>query len=205
MHREERELAERAIRAACQDADFERAATLLVRTYGSEIMGFLAATVRQPEDAADVFSTFGELVWKSLSRFEWRSSARTWAYVLARRAAVDHFRAERRRGAEGPLGEASHLSRAIVEVRSQTAPYLRTDVKDRFQLLRHRLPEEDQMVLILRVDRGLSWTDVAEVMRTETKPSNPADLKREAARLRKRFQLAKESLRKMALDEGLLD
>jgi RNA polymerase sigma-70 factor (ECF subfamily) len=55
------------------------------------------------------------------------------------------------------------------------------------------LPEMDRMLLILRVDRELSWRDLARVVLGGS--PTPVELEREAVRLRKRFQLVKERLR----------
>ena len=69
---------------------------------------------------------------------------------------------------------------------------------------RSELSEEDQMVLVLRVDRSLSWVELAEVMLASDNPT-ASQLATEAARLRKRFQLAKAHLRKRAEEAGLVE
>jgi RNA polymerase sigma-70 factor (ECF subfamily) len=69
--------------------------------------------------------------------------------------------------------------------------------------LRERLPMEDQQILILRVGRNLSWPEIAMVLAEDGLRSSSEELTREAARLRKRFQLAKDRLRAMAREEGL--
>ncbi len=71
------------------------------------------------------------------------------------------------------------------------------------QELRQKLPIEDQQVLILRVGNQLSWPEIAIVMSETAEGPEEPDLSREAARLRKRFQLAKERLRVMAREAGL--
>jgi RNA polymerase sigma-70 factor (ECF subfamily) len=62
------------------------------------------------------------------------------------------------------------------------------------------------MLLILRVDRRLDWTEIARVLleTPEHLPPDAAALKREAARLRKRFQIVKDRLRERVEREGLL-
>jgi hypothetical protein len=56
------------------------------------------------------------------------------------------------------------LSRIEHEVRAETLSYLRTVRKNRIAELRASLPPEDQELLLLRVDRQLSWNDLALVM-----------------------------------------
>jgi RNA polymerase sigma-70 factor, ECF subfamily len=60
---------------------------------------------------------------------------------------------------------------------------------------------------VLRIDRGLSWSDLARVLHEGEEDAALDDeaLAREAARLRKRFQLVKDKLREMAKKEGLLE
>jgi RNA polymerase sigma-70 factor (ECF subfamily) len=91
-----------------------------------------------------------------------------------------------------------------IAVRTETLPFLRTQTKTRLQALRDELPEEDRMILVLRVDRRLEWTELGRVLAGEDEPLDEAAAVREAARLRKRFQLVKERLREMAKREGLI-
>ena len=87
-------------------------------------------------------------------------------------------------------------------MRSATLPFRRTEVKSQFQALRERLPEEEQTLLVLRVDKKLTFQEIAMVLLGEETPDEA--LKRESARLRKRFQLVKEKLKKWAQEEGIL-
>ena len=89
-------------------------------------------------------------------------------------------------------------------MRTQTEPWLRTDVKDRLRQLRDSLNPDDRVILVLRLDRGLSWNEVALVTLGEEGASAEA-LRRESARLRKRFQDLKEELRVRAQRAGLLE
>jgi RNA polymerase sigma-70 factor (ECF subfamily) len=71
------------------------------------------------------------------------------------------------------------------------------------QELRDRLPEEDRMLLVLRIDRKLDWKDLAHVFSETRGHAQPdaATIEREAARLRKRFQVLKERIRELAARE----
>jgi RNA polymerase sigma-70 factor (ECF subfamily) len=85
------------------------------------------------------------------------------------------------------------VAEIALQVRSGTHTFQRTEVKERVRRLREALPTADRMLLILRVDREMSWRDLARVVLGEG-PS-AVELEREAVRLRKRFQLVKERLR----------
>jgi RNA polymerase sigma-70 factor (ECF subfamily) len=201
---DDRAAIEALIRAAWDANDHEGAAALTIEHYGPELLGFLINLTRDAPVASELFGQFSEDFWRTWQRFEWRCSVRTWAYTLARRTATRHLARERRHEQHAaPLG--SQLSLAVERVRTATMAYQRTDVKDRFQELRAQLPEEDQALLILRVDRDLSWLELAEIMLGSESEPNSEQLKTEAARLRKRFQLAKARLRELVEEAGLLD
>jgi RNA polymerase sigma-70 factor (ECF subfamily) len=197
------DLLEARIRAACDAADHSAATTLLVEHYGGEILAFLIARVRSRSDAEEVFAMVAEKLWLGLPNFEWRCTARGWAYRIARNVANDyaaaaHNRPARRRN----LSEHASISKLIDRVRTITPEYQRTPVKDRMQELRERLPPDDQMLLVLRIDRGMTWRDLAAAIGDGA--LDGAALEKEAARLRKRFERVKEQLRELARSEGLL-
>jgi RNA polymerase sigma-70 factor (ECF subfamily) len=207
MEAGERERLEAEIRRRAEARDFTGAAEAAMRGYGREIYELLAALHRRDDDAGEVFSLFAEGLWRGLPGFAWRSSFRTWAYAVAHKASLRYRRDVRRRAARHlPLPDPSSLSALVAEVRSATRSYLRTERRSRFAELRASLPPEDQALLMLRVDRRLPWSDLARVLHEEDgDPLEGKALEREAARLRKRFQLLKEKLYEMGRREGLVD
>jgi hypothetical protein len=58
--------------------------------------------------------------------------------------------------------------------------------------------------LILRVDRGLAWNEIAQSMDDGDAPLTDTELHRQAAALRKRFERIKDRLRVLAREAGLL-
>ncbi|HXN32779.1 MAG TPA: sigma-70 family RNA polymerase sigma factor [Polyangiaceae bacterium] len=175
------------------------AATKAVEGYGPEVLGFLVTILRDETSANEVFSQACEDLWQGLDRFEGRSSLRTWFYVLARHAAArfrraPHRRPERRAGLSEVSGIAEH-------VRSRTLAHLRTEVKDGFAAIRNALPEDDRALLVLRVDRKLSWNEIACVFSADGPPEETAPV---AAKLRKRFERLIVELRERAREAGLV-
>jgi RNA polymerase sigma-70 factor (ECF subfamily) len=195
------EAAEREARALCDAGDHAAAATLVLQAYGPELFGFLSALHADADDAADVFSETSLAIWRGLPGLAWRSSARTWAYTIARHAS-HRFRTSARR--EVRLDDASVASRLAHQIRTATQPFLRTEVKSKFAELRRSLSVEDQELLILRVDRGLAWSDLAQTLAGDGATLDAAALTRESARLRKRFQALRERLLELGRREGLL-
>jgi RNA polymerase sigma-70 factor, ECF subfamily len=202
---EDREGLEQRIRALCEAGEKKRAATLFLEGYGREIFGFLVARLRDRDAASDVFSQFTEDLWRGLDGFRWQCSARVWSYTLARHAAsryIDDVR--RRRGRDVPLSRAGPLSEIAERIRTGTRAGARTEARSRIAQLRESLPVDDQTLLILRVNRKLGWREIAQIMLREGESGDDEELDREAGRLRKRYQLAKDKLRQMAVEQGLV-
>jgi RNA polymerase sigma-70 factor, ECF subfamily len=156
-----------------QNGDFRAVTTIALERYGPEILGVLAARLRSASDAAEVFSLFAEDLWRGLPQFKWRCSLRAWAYRIARNATSRWATASERRP---ELAE---------RVPSSTLDHLRTDVKSKVRRLREELPELDQMLITLRVDKGMEWHEIAAALSDEDLDAD--ELKREAERLRERF------------------
>jgi RNA polymerase sigma-70 factor (ECF subfamily) len=205
MERDVMDPREATLRALCDAGDVDGAATGAIRLYGAEIFGFLLALHGGDEDAAgDVFSMFSEQLWRGLGGFTWACSLRTWAYVVARNASRTHRRAARRWAQRRvPLSVCSAVAEMADRVRTETLSCLRTERRRDIDRLREELSEEDQALLILRVDRDLAWLDLARVFLGDA-PASPEALQREAARLRKRFQLIKRRLYELGRKRGLL-
>lgn len=196
---------EERVREAFQAQDLDAAATVFIQQYGGEILAFLIGRLRGESDAAEVFSDFAEDFWRGLPGFQWRTSLRSWAYTLARNAANRYATAPHRKPARNiPLSQKSRFTMEVERLRSATRRHLRTEVKSKMRELRERLSEEDQTLLILRVDRQLSWRELAGIMSGQGEGMDDAELDRWSARLRQRFQVIKERLRDLAKAEGLL-
>jgi RNA polymerase sigma-70 factor (ECF subfamily) len=193
------------IRQKCGEGDVDQAATLTLEIYGREIMHFLVRRANDDQLASDAFAQFAEDVWRGLSRFEFRCSLKSWVFTLAHHAlsrlARERAR-ERRRSV--PLFETSHTFALARRMRTDTLPFLRTEVRQGIALLRERLSAEDQLLLELRINQRFSWKDIARITLGEVEQPAPANVDREAARLRKRFELVKKRLRTLAEAEGLL-
>jgi RNA polymerase sigma-70 factor (ECF subfamily) len=195
---------ERTIREHFDAGQFEAAASLTLRAYGAEILAFLTARLKGRTHGEETLSMFAEDLWTGLPKFGWRCSMRTWAYALARNAAYRYATAPAQRaGRQIVLDCPEAMAAQIAEVRSTTRIYQRTAVKDRFRALREELDPDDQMLLVLRVDRDLSWRDLAMTMTGNVDLDDDA-LERESARLRKAFERVKQQLKRLAEREGLL-
>jgi RNA polymerase sigma-70 factor, ECF subfamily len=160
------------------------AATQALLALGPEILRFLRSVLRDEEDAADAFSHFAERFWRGLASFRGQSSLRTWAYRIAHHSALSlRSDAWHRRGQRFAPGEASQLAETI---RTRTA--VRVE-RQRTQLdkLREALSPDDQALLALRLDRGFSWEEVADVLSAEGQHVQPVTLMKRFERIKKRL------------------
>jgi len=183
---------EQEIKTTAEAGRLNDACTLGLRAYGPEVMSYLHAFLDDGDAASEVFSELLLKVWAGLPQFRWQCSFRTWLYAIARRALIDHTRVRSKRRRDRNL--SSVQDQLVVQARTASLPYLKTDARRRFRELREQLDSEDQTILILRVDRNLSWQEIARVLADDDLPDD--ELQRAAAALRKRFQRVKEDLRK---------
>lgn len=193
---------ETRIRSLVLAGDLKSAADLVVRSLGPEVLGFLRASLGRQEDADEVFSATSVRLWKGLASFHWECSLRTWAYTIARNEAARFLQGARRH--KQGRASSSALEQIVAVVRTATLSALRSEKRGKLQALREELSVEDRMLLILRVDRGLGWEAVARAFLPESAGGSAEQVKREAARLRKRFQLVRQRLAERARTEGLL-
>jgi RNA polymerase sigma-70 factor (ECF subfamily) len=170
--------------------DHQAAATLLLHTYADELFGYQVNMLRDRELAREAFAMFARDLWVGLPTLELRTSARAWAYALARNAAHRLLdRVVRKGWREQPLSQVELAALGAAETRPLTPAHLRTENKTRVAALRERLSLEEQEIVTLRVDRGFDWREIAQALAPDG-----LDLDTAAGRYRKRFQLIKRKL-----------
>lgn len=194
------EASENAARARCDANAYADALQIAVETYGEEVFSFLVVRMRDEDAAGDVFSQACEDLLASLPSFGWRCSLRTWFYRVARSAAARYQRSPLNNSARRVA--LSNVSELAAQVRSRTLAHMRSEVKDRVRALREQLDPDEQQLLMLRVERDLSWGEIAEIL-DDVDEDEPKE--RAAARLRQQFQKLKTRLRELAIAEGLIE
>jgi RNA polymerase sigma-70 factor (ECF subfamily) len=181
---------EERIAAALARGDADEAATEAIKGYGPQILGYLRTVLRDSEDAAEVFSQFAEDLWRGLPKFRQECTVRVWAYKLAWHAASRHGRDPYRKRRERLVSNlASRLAQSVISTAGESWERRAAEV----ERLRRHLTAEEQTLLTLRVDRGLSWREVGLVLADADGGGEPPD----DATLRKRFERVKEKLRKL--------
>jgi RNA polymerase sigma-70 factor (ECF subfamily) len=184
------------LRALITRGELERATEEALREYGPELIGWLCSILPSVADAHDAFSRMSEELWKSLRRFDGRCSVRTWCYMLARHAAA-RVRGRTGKRREVLVSQIPSLQQAVTRIWN-TSQREAARARDVYAEIRTELDDDDQTLLILRVDRNLAWRDIAQVLLGED--ARPAELTRKAATLRKQYERVKVRLRELAAD-----
>lgn len=185
------------VHALIDAGDIDRATDVTVRMYGPELVGWLTSMLPSEADAQDAFAWMSEELWRSLKRYDRRCSMRTWCYMLARHAAV-RSRRQPRREHEQLVSHVPSLVHAVTHVWNTTRANA-ARAQDVYAEIREALDEDDQTLLVLRVDRNLAWRDIALVMLGEDAAGD--DVTKKAATLRKQFERVKERLKELAAEK----
>lgn len=190
---------ETEMRALLREGRCEEATTEILRAYSREIIGFLISMIGDNQLAQDAFQDFSFELWRGLPNFRWESSLRTWAYRLARHVISRAFRdPARRRAVRLATDQLNGLQ--AQQARTVTEEWRKTEARDRMWQVCQELPEEEKSIVLLRLSRKMSWLEIAEVLHPDGQLSEPAELKRFAAMLRKRFERIKEKLSQLMAD-----
>ena len=171
------------------------AASAALHALGPPVLGYLEAIVKDPDAARDVFQVFAEEMWRALPGWRGEGSLRAWCYRIAWRAHA-RFRREawQKRRERLRTTMASRIAASIASNESR----LPGGREDRLARLRATLTPEEQTLLILRLDRELSWSEVAEVLSHDADPVDPPAL-------RKRFERLRDKLARLAKEQGLVN
>jgi RNA polymerase sigma-70 factor (ECF subfamily) len=177
----------RALLAAGQHAE---ASTAAIRELGPQVLRYVRAMVRAPADAEDAFARWAECLWAGLPDYRGDASLRTWALRLAHNAALELLGgAHRRRTRPLLTGEASRLAVSI-----RTKSVVRVDrQRRRLDDLLGALTPGERTLILLRIDQGLDWEEIAQVLSTGEDQVSPKTAAKRFERLKGRLAAALRS------------
>lgn len=185
------------VKALLAEGREAEAVSELVRALEPRMLGFLNGVLLDPHAAQDVWANACVQLWSSIEGFEGRAAIETWVYAVVRTACAAWLRAPHRRR-EALVADLE----PVAERRSPTPPWRSTPVRDAARALREKLTPEERELLILRIDRRMSWRTLAEIeLGIE---ADDAALGRREVALRKRFERLKDKLAELARREGIL-
>jgi DNA-directed RNA polymerase specialized sigma24 family protein len=176
--------------------DVLRAAADVIHLYGPEIFGFLVGVLGDNRSSRDVYGGISDRVLRDLPGFSWRCSLRTWTYAMARAELAHH----RRRATRVPA-RPSQVPASVPDP-TTTISCRPTNLRSKIATLRACLQEEDRELLILRIDRGFDWHELAVISLGEG--AAPLEIERESTRLCARFAVVRDELAASARQQRLL-
>jgi RNA polymerase sigma-70 factor (ECF subfamily) len=136
----------------------ERAATTLVERHAPALARF-AVSLGQRTDVEEVVQDTFVRAFGSIESFRADSSLRTWLFTIERRLILDRRRADKRRREDTSIDEADGATEfdALDGIVAEEAEVrVRTAVE--------RLSRLQREVFLLRVNEGLSYKEIAEVV-----------------------------------------
>jgi RNA polymerase sigma-70 factor (ECF subfamily) len=181
---------EEQLQLLCEQGDFEEATKQAIRTFGPEIFGWLCSITKQRSISEDVCQQFCIELWRGLPSFRWEGSLRVWSYRVAWRELIRAQQSQKRRKEEHlPTSQFLLLKQEVSSIHENINA---KQVKSRLVELRQELPEELQSLLVLRIEREISFAEIAGIL----------EMTEESAR--QKFKRAKDKLKEMAQKEGLI-
>jgi RNA polymerase sigma-70 factor (ECF subfamily) len=130
----------------------------LVTKYRAKIYTMLYGMVRNENDAWDLSQEGFLQAWRSIRKFEGRSSFYTWLYSLTVNLAIDSLRRKGRR-VEVELDNAIPCS-----LPSPRANYRRTEIRQHINAALARLSPEHRAVIVLKEIEDLQYQEIAEIL-----------------------------------------
>jgi RNA polymerase sigma-70 factor, ECF subfamily len=162
--------------------------------YRRELTGHCYRMLASGADAEDAVQETFVRAWRSLDRFEGRSSVRTWLYRIATNVCLDHLSGRQRRARAIDLGPASTVATAQLTTRPAEAwlepvpdawvlptdgdpaelAVARDTIRLAFVATLQHLPPRQRAVLLLREVLQFPAADVADLLDTSVASVNSA-------------------------------
>ena len=139
---------ELSVAALCKRGELPRAAATLFASHGTEVFAFLEAFL----DDHTTRSLFGEVQERAMAELldldHDKVNLRTWLFSLARRAHLTHVQALE--------AQPAPSSRAVVSSQPRSGPRTKAGFD--------ALAVDDKHLLVLCLDRGLRFDELAEIL-----------------------------------------
>lgn len=138
--------------------------------YHQDLFQFLFYMVKNREQAEDLVQEVYIKLLQSYTRFEGRSSEKTWLFSIARHAAIDWFRKQKRTADGSAIDEevVQHLLKDDAPLPEEVA-IQNEQIRLMYQCLENCTVDQ-KLVLVLRYIQSFSISETAEILEwTESK------------------------------------
>ncbi len=138
---------------------------LLFRRWSPQLSRFLTRATGSPETGEDLLQEAFLRILKAARSFEPRGSTKAWIYRICANLAYSHWRKESSSPLRSSVPIESYPERFPTQIASPERERMRRAlVRDATAALR-RFPENQRIVFLLKVGQGLTYEEIAVVMR----------------------------------------
>jgi RNA polymerase sigma-70 factor (ECF subfamily) len=137
------------------DTSFEE----VIEALGPALRSYLERMVGDPELADDLFQEASIKIAAGLTRFEGRSTIKTWVFQIAHRVCIDHFRSSRGKQTVVEFLEEAHATPETEHDEAIVIDEMNQCIRDVID----SLPPEYRTALVLHDLEGLTGEEVADV------------------------------------------
>jgi RNA polymerase sigma-70 factor, ECF subfamily len=145
--------------ARAREGDLRAMDALVERHYGS-VFRLCRSILGDPDRVDDAVQESFIRAYRALPKFRGASTFRTWLLSIAGNEARGALRKSKRRR-EIALEDAGQVTSGDPDVAEQTVV---RDEAVRVRLLVERLPEKQRLAVTLRIDEGLSFREIGEII-----------------------------------------
>jgi RNA polymerase sigma-70 factor (ECF subfamily) len=142
------------------DAGFDE----LMRRYKRPVMNFAFRMLGNAEDAEDIAQDIFVRVYQKLNTYRTETKFSTWLFAMARNAAIDRMRWRARHPTK-----SIESTPEIAMVSGTTEAVGAREIGGQIAAAVARLPEDQRTALVLCEYRGMSYAEIAGVMRCSQK------------------------------------
>ncbi len=135
----------------------------IYRATSGFVYALVLRLVRQPEDAAEITQDVYMKIYGNLKDFRYQSALKTWIYRIAVNTALNaRRRLGLRRSREVALDDTMLVNRPAP---GADLPAAEAEKKQRLEFILSRLTPEHRIILSLRETDGLSYQEIADVLK----------------------------------------
>ena len=144
--------------ARAQDGDLP-AFEELVKKYERDVYGLACRIGGDPEEAKDLSQQAFLQAFVHIRSFRGQSQFRTWLFRIAINQCYNYLKSRKRYGDPVDIDEV-----ALASDDDPAADLVAQDERRRLQAALERLPAKQRAVLTLKVDKGLSYEEISQVL-----------------------------------------
>ncbi|MDD5120901.1 MAG: sigma-70 family RNA polymerase sigma factor [Candidatus Omnitrophica bacterium] len=130
---------------------------------GSFVYNVAFGITRNSMDAQDVSQNVFLKIYRKLKYFQFRSSFKTWVYRITVNTAINHYRKTIKEG-KGRVGY-EEIIESLPDACSAAEGAIQSDNEIRLNALLAKLSVEHKACLILREIEGLSYQEIADILK----------------------------------------